>query len=212
MALNPAREPVVLTLNTPADQTMRAVFLDKDGTLIEDIPFNVDPCRIRLTPNAGAGLRMLRDAGFAFIVVSNQAGVAHGKFTEEKLVPVARQLAALLADEGISLLDFYYCPHAPDGSQAAYAGDCTCRKPLPGMLHRAADEHGIDLARSWMVGDILNDIEAGRRAGCRTVLIDNGNETEWQRGPLREPDAVAVDLLEAAQTIAHLSGTEAAVG
>ena len=87
---------------------------------------------------------------------------------------------------------------------ASYALECDCRKPQPGLLHEAAAEHGIDLAGSWMVGDILNDVEAGNRAGCHTVLIDNGNETEWLLTPARMPDLVAADLYSAAQQIAAI--------
>lgn len=103
-------------------------------------------------------------------------------------------LLAMCAAAGMPLAGFYYCPHAPIGvGQAEHAG-CRCRKPRPGLLLDAADQHGIDLRRSWMVGDILDDVEAGRRAGCRTVLIDNGNETEWAVSRLRVPDYCAPDL------------------
>ena len=180
---------------------MRAIFLDKDGTLVEDIPFNVDPGRMVLTRNTGPGLRLLRNAGYEFFVISNQAGVGMGLFPESALEGVHRRLAKMLADEGIVLRDFYYCPHTEDAS-------CACRKPMPGLLQCAAHEYGIDLEASWMVGDILNDVEAGRRAGCRTVLIDNGNETQWLPGPLRLPHARAADLLEAAQAILSLAPQE----
>jgi HAD superfamily hydrolase (TIGR01662 family) len=89
---------------------------------------------------------------------------------------------------------FYYCPHAPDAG-------CACRKPAAGMLHRAALEHGVRLPDSWMIGDILDDVEAGKRAGCRTVLLDNGNETEWQITPERVPDCIARNFAEAAQLV-----------
>jgi HAD superfamily hydrolase (TIGR01662 family) len=148
------------------------VFLDKDGTLVVDVPYNVDPELIRLAPGAMEGLLALHAAGYALIVVSNQSGVARGLFAEEAL-----------------------------GTVADYAVRCDCRKPEPGLVTRAAADHGVDLARSWLVGDILNDVEAGRRTGCRTVLIDNGNETEWRLSPDREPHHVAADLAEAARII-----------
>jgi histidinol phosphatase-like enzyme len=110
----------------------------------------------------------------------------------------------MLAREGVTLDGWYWCPHHPQGAAAGYAIECGCRKPLPGMLRQAARDHGIDLAQSWMVGDILNDVEAGRRAGCRTVLINNGNETEWLRSPLRTPDISAPDLLSAARAMQQL--------
>jgi D-glycero-D-manno-heptose 1,7-bisphosphate phosphatase len=180
----------------------RAVFLDKDGTLIEDVPYNVRPEQIRLLPGGAEGLRRLHAAGYRLIVVSNQSGVAHGYFAEEALAGVERRLRQLLAEAGVPLAGFYYCPHHPDGSVAAYRVACACRKPEPGLLLRAAREHGIDLARSWLIGDILNDVEAGRRAGCRTILLDNGHETEWVLTPLRTPDARAPDLDTAARIIA----------
>jgi histidinol phosphatase-like enzyme len=114
---------------------------------------------------------------------------------------VERSLRRLLAAFGVPLAGFYYCPHHPKGTVAAYTVSCRCRKPAPGLLLRAAAEHGIALDQSWMIGDILDDIEAGRRAGCQTVLIDNGNETEWRVGRRRRPHRVADDLAEAARLI-----------
>lgn len=179
----------------------RAVFLDKDGTLIDDVPYNVDPALLKLAQGAGPALRLMQQMGYRLIVVSNQSGVARGLFDEAALPPLFSALGDMLAREGVTLDGCYWCPHHPQGAAAGYAIECGCRKPLPGMLRQAAHEHGIDLARSWMVGDILNDVEAGRRAGCRTVLIDNGNETEWLRSPLRTPDIAAPDLLAAARAM-----------
>jgi D,D-heptose 1,7-bisphosphate phosphatase len=181
---------------------MRAIFLDKDGTLVEDVPYNVNPSLLTLTWQAGQGLQLLKQLGYALIAVTNQPGIAHGLFTESALEPVQQRLAELLAQYDVALDGFYYCPHSPDGVVSRYALACTCRKPMPGLLQRAAQEHGIDLSRSWMVGDILNDVEAGRRAGCRTVLIDNGNETEWVLSPQRTPHLIAPDLHTAATMIA----------
>lgn len=181
---------------------MRAIFLDKDGTLVENIPYNVNPALIELCWHAGPALQMFTAMGFSLFIVTNQSGVAKGLFTECALEPVRHRLAERLAQYGVKLDGFYYCPHSPDGTIGRYAIPCTCRKPMPGMLLQAAREHGIDLARSWMIGDILHDVEAGRRAGCRTVLIDNGNETEWTMNEWREPDIIAPDLYVAAQLIA----------
>ncbi len=178
----------------------KAVFLDKDGTLIDDVPYNVDPERIQLTQGAVEGLQTLSAAGYKLIVITNQSGVARGYFPESALVAVEARLRQLLA-AGVTLAGFYYCPHHPDGVVADYAIACSCRKPEPGLLLRAADYHGIDLAQSWFIGDILNDVEAGRRAGCKTVLIDNGNETEWQLSPKRLPHYIVTNLAEAALVI-----------
>ncbi len=179
----------------------RAVFLDKDGTLIEDVPYNVDPERIQLTRGAAEGLQLLHAAEYKLIVITNQSGIARGYFPEEALVAVEERSRQLLAEFGVPLAGFYYCPHHPNGVVPNYAIACSCRKPEPGLLLSAADESGIDLAQSWFIGDILNDVEAGRRAGCKTILIDNGNETEWQMSPQRLPHYVVADLAEAAQVI-----------
>jgi D,D-heptose 1,7-bisphosphate phosphatase len=178
-----------------------AVFLDKDGTLVEDVPYNVDPGLIQLADGAEEALRMLHAAGYLLVVVTNQSGVARGLFEEAALAPVEHRLRVLLGRAGVPLAGLFYCPHHPEGSVEAYAVDCTCRKPADGLLRQAACEHGIDLARSWMIGDILHDVEAGRRAGCRTILLDVGHETEWALTPLRTPHVVARGLLEAARVV-----------
>jgi D,D-heptose 1,7-bisphosphate phosphatase len=186
---------------------MKAIFLDKDGTLIDNLPYNVAPRRMMLANGAGAALRLLARLDYRLFVVSNQDGIALGHFGEDAMAPVAARLDDLLFREQVLLDGFYYCPHHPNGSVAQYALECECRKPLPGMLLAAARTHGIDLRSSWMVGDILHDVEAGNRAGCRTLLIDNGNETEWRLGPRRVPTRLAPDLYAAAVLIA--SHTEA---
>lgn len=181
---------------------MKAIFLDKDGTLIDNVPYNVEPRRIRLSSGAGPALRLLARLDYRLFVVSNQAGIALGRFPEDAMGGVSDRLADLLFRENLSLDGFYYCPHDPRGTVAPYSIACDCRKPLPGLLLKAAAEHGIDLRASWMIGDILHDVEAGNRAGCRTVLLDNGNETEWRLGPRRIPTRMAPDLYAAAVLIA----------
>jgi histidinol-phosphate phosphatase family protein len=178
-----------------------AVFLDKDGTVVEDLPYNVDPALVRLAPGAAEALARLRRAGFALVLVSNQPGVALGRFPATALAAVDGRLRELLAPHGAALDAAYYCPHAPDSGRQGEAIGCSCRKPAPGLLFRAAREHGLHLRRSWMIGDILNDVEAGRAAGCRTILLDNGGETEWRLSPAREPHFKAAGLLEAAEII-----------
>lgn len=180
---------------------VKAVFLDKDGTLIENVPYNVRPERMRLARGAGAALRRLHALGYSLIVVSNQPGMALGLFGLPALRGVERRLRALLAAESVPLAGFYFCPHHPEGRVRRYAGDCRCRKPAPGLLRSAAAIHEVSLRRSWMIGDILDDVEAGARAGCRTILLDVGNETEWRRGPHRRPGAVVSDLRAAAEHI-----------
>jgi D-glycero-D-manno-heptose 1,7-bisphosphate phosphatase len=179
----------------------KAVFLDKDGTLVEDVPYNIDPSLIRLAPGAVEGLARMHQAGYLLMVVSNQSGVARGYFPESALGAVVQRLQELFDECDVPLAGFYYCPHHPHGSVAQFATRCGCRKPAPGMLLRAAQQHQIDLNRSWLVGDILDDIEAGRRAGCRTVLLRNSGETEWRFDTERTPDFLVDDLAEAARCI-----------
>ncbi len=171
---------------------VRAIFLDKDGTLIDNVPDNVAPQHIRLSQGALLALQLFARLKYRLFVVSNQSALARGTFGTAALQAAFEHIASLLAPVHVD--GVYVCPHADDAL-------CRCRKPKPGMLIQAAQEHGIDLTASWMIGDILHDIEAGKRAGCRTVLIDNGNETEWELSDLRTPDLVAPDLYAAAQLI-----------
>lgn len=176
-----------------------AVFLDKDGTLIENVPYNVDPALVRFTPHALEAVRLLADRGYALVIVSNQPGLALGYFDRAAWVRLQAAVTKRLKDEaGVELTGFFACPHAPS---PRHMPGCLCRKPAPGLLRQAALSHKLDLTRSWMVGDILDDIEAGRRAACRTVLMDVGNETEWVMSPLRTPHHRAPDLLSAARLI-----------
>lgn len=171
-----------------------AIFLDKDGTVLADVPYNVNPQRMHFAPGARAGLARLGSLGLPLIVISNQPGVALGKFTVDQLIPMRRQLEQMFLLAGARLAGFYYCPHHPQGVHPAYSVICDCRKPGPGLLTIAAQRLDIELTSSWFVGDILDDVEAGRRAGCHTLLIDNGNETEWRRSDWRTPDRIEADL------------------
>ncbi|MFD2569846.1 D-glycero-alpha-D-manno-heptose-1,7-bisphosphate 7-phosphatase [Spirosoma soli] len=184
-----------------------AIFLDKDGTLIPDIPYNVDPDLITLYPETGLALQRLKQAGFKLVVVSNQAGVARGYFRENQLPAVYDRMNQLLEPFSVTLDGFEYCPNHPQGTVEGYVIDCNRRKPKPGMLLDAAQTYDIDLPASWMIGDILNDVEAGNRAGCRTILVDRGNETEWQTGPYRTPTAIVNNLEEAVNTIVEYKST-----
>ncbi|MCK0512641.1 D-glycero-alpha-D-manno-heptose-1,7-bisphosphate 7-phosphatase [Aromatoleum buckelii] len=186
-----------------------AVFIDKDGTLIDDVPYNVDPTKVRLCEGAGEALARLQRHGYRLILVTNQPGVALGLFEPDALEAVWAAIAALLSPYGVVLDAIYHCPHHPQGTDTRFASRCECRKPEPGLLLQAAEDHRLDLQRSWLIGDILDDIEAGRRAGCRTVLLAVGSETEWRRGPMREPDLVASSLVEAVDGILDWTPAEA---
>ncbi|MBC8159580.1 MAG: HAD family hydrolase [Roseiflexaceae bacterium] len=179
----------------------RAIFLDRDGTLVHVRHYPTRPEQLVLYDNLGQGLRTLQQAGFKLFVITNQGGIALGFFGEPELALMHAHLAHELAQLHVRINGFYHCPHHPDGVRAELAIACECRKPRPGMLLRAAAEHGIDLARSWFVGDILDDVEAGRRAGCRTVLVDLGTESP-PLSLIRTPHAVARDTVHALAIIA----------
>ena len=179
----------------------RAMFLAKDGIVVHEGATVFDPQGLRLVTGAGPGLRLLRDAGFSFHVMATEPGVARGLFDEEELVPVRRRIEELLGAELITLDGFSCCPHDPHGVRRGLAVDCVCRPPHPGQLTGAAREHGLDLTRSWVVGRTLDEIEAGVRAGCRTVLLDDGGEMEWRLSEKRLPHHVALGFDEAARLI-----------
>jgi D-glycero-D-manno-heptose 1,7-bisphosphate phosphatase len=176
------------------------VFIDKDGTLIENVPYNVDPLHVRLQPGAEDGLRTLQSAGYKIVVVTNQSGVARGYFTEEQVRALGEHITSLLGSRGISLTGFYFCPHLPNGLVRRYALACRCRKPEPGLILEAARRHGLDLARSWIVGDAASDIQAGQRAGCRAILLRDPASPS-PPGARSAPDYIATDVANAAQII-----------
>lgn len=167
----------------------KAIFIDKDGTLIPDIPFNTDPQKIMFNPYAGNFLKHFYDTGYEIVVISNQPGVARKLFTEDDLQTVSKRLQELAGLYDFRFSGFYYCIH-DEGDE------CECRKPKPGLLLKAAAELKLSLQESWMIGDILHDIEAGKKAGCQTVLINNGGETEWKFTEANKPDLMVKDLYE----------------
>ncbi|MBN3884126.1 MAG: HAD family hydrolase [Nostoc sp. JL34] len=180
---------------------MPTIFLDKDGTLIENVPNNVDPQLIEMKIGAIEGLQILSKAGYKLIVITNQSGVARDYFPESALAGVEARLNEILEKADLSLDGFYYCPHHPNGVISEYAIACECRKPKPGLILRAANEQNIDLANSWFIGDNLSDVEAGHSAGCKTILIAQGNQSQHQMSPLGIADYILVNLSIAAQVI-----------
>lgn len=170
-----------------------AVFLDRDGTLIAEVGHLGDPDGVELLPGVPEALRRLRDAGFALVVVTNQAGVARGLFTEEAVRAVNARVAEVLGEEELWLDGWYFCPHHPD-----LTGACRCRKPEPGMLRKAATELGLRLEDSWMVGDHPGDAEAGWRAGARPVIVRTGHGLLPGSDHDPGPDVPVVDDLPAA--------------
>lgn len=179
----------------------RAIFLDRDGTLVHPRHYPARPADLFLYSGIGPELRRLQLAGFQLIVVTNQSGLARGYFGAADLDRMHAHLAHELAQLDVRIDAIYHCPHHPAGIIPALAVECDCRKPQPGMLLRAAAERGIDLRRSWIVGDILDDVEAGKRAGCRAVLVDLGTESP-PADRLRQPDFVAQDTPHALRIIA----------
>jgi D-glycero-D-manno-heptose 1,7-bisphosphate phosphatase len=183
----------------------RAVFIDRDGTISEEVGYVNHPSRYRVFPYAAEAIRQLREAGWLAILVTNQAGVARGYFTEDVITAVHTLLAAELERGGARLDAIYYCPHHPSVGEPPYRADCDCRKPRPGLIRRAAANLDIDLAASWMIGDRYSDTELARNAGTRAALVLSGygrGEWEYQRAAWRhQPDLVAENLLEAVRTI-----------
>lgn len=184
----------------------RALFLDRDGTLVRARHFPSRPEELEIFAGVAPLLAQFHRAGFRIVIVTNQSGLALGYFDAAALEAMHAHLRQELARQGATITAIYYCPHDPAGRVPGLAIPCDCRKPRPGMLLRAAAEHELDLARSWLVGDILHDIEAGRRAGCRTALVNNGGETEWIAGPYRAPQIVAPDTVAALRSIAAIEG------
>lgn len=166
------------------DSKERAVFIDRDGTLnhmvfneqhgIIDSPFSLQ--NFHLKPGAGKFIAKINNGGFRAILVTNQPGIAKGALTEDRLHDMHQQLKKEIAVDGAHLDGIYYCPHHPDGSAIGnldYIKECDCRKPLPGLLTKAAKDLDLDLSQSYMIGDGLIDVEAGNAAGCKTILITN---------------------------------------
>lgn len=182
----------------------RAVFLDRDGTLIEDTGYPHKISQVRFMPGAAEAIRLFKTNGYKVVVVTNQAGVARGYFTEEAVKEVNEYLVCTLSAQGATVDAVYYCPHHAEGTVEQYRNECHCRKPNPGMIEQAAIDLGIDLPNSFLVGDKDSDIEAGRSASCKTVLLaSNGGE---KRKPGQGmADYVASDLLDACRWICKLS-------
>ena len=183
----------------------RALFMDRDGTVSPEVGFLDDVERVELLPRSAEAIRLATQSGFVTVLVTNQSGVARGFFSEARLEEIHARLLSLLEDSGAKIDAIYYCPHHPDVGPAGYRKNCRCRKPNPGMLLRAGEELGLDLQSSYMVGDRGGDIEAGQRAGTRTLLVRTGlGVDELERfdelGGDR-PDHVAGDLLDAVRWI-----------
>jgi D-glycero-D-manno-heptose 1,7-bisphosphate phosphatase len=151
-----------------------AVFLDRDGTINEEIGYIDRLEKLRLIPGAAEAIRLINASGMNTVVVTNQSGVARGIFTESFVAEIHAHLGEMLRAEGASLDGIYFCPHHPTEGRGDYLRKCDCRKPAPGLLLRAATELHIDPTHSYMIGDTLKDIEAGARAGAQGILVRTG--------------------------------------
>jgi D-glycero-D-manno-heptose 1,7-bisphosphate phosphatase len=183
----------------------RAVFIDRDGTISEEVGYINHPSRFSLFPFTVAAIKHLNENGWLAIVITNQAGVARGYFSEEMIQTVHEQMARDLEGVGARLDAIYYCAHHPSVGVSPYRLDCDCRKPKPGLISRAAAEFEINLPESWMVGDRYSDIELARNAGVKSAFVMSGygrGEWEHQRQSwTSQPDLVAENLLEAVEAI-----------
>ena len=190
---------------------VKAVFLDRDGVINEliyypeqgiiDSPFTVE--QFRLLPHVGEAIKKLRDMGYKVVLVSNQPGIAKDNLSEETFKKITRSMKQELAKEGAFLDGEYYCFHHPEAKIERFRANCECRKPKPGLLLQAAREMDIDLSHSWMIGDGLTDVKAGKDAGARTILL-GGMKCELCHLMDKEdarPDAVCSDLLEVVKVI-----------
>lgn len=188
----------------------RAIFMDRDGTVSDEVGYVNHIDRYRLLPRSAEAIRRVNAAGFLTFVITNQSGVARGLFDEALIQEVHATLSRWLSEEGARLDGIYYCPHHPREGSPPWRQECECRKPKPGLLRRAAAEHDVDLSRSYMIGDTVLDIEAARNAGATGVLVLTG----YGKGDLiyrmesrgLRPAYVAQDLLDAIGWILEREG------
>lgn len=181
----------------------RAVFLDRDGVINEEVQYLSEPARLRLIPGAARAIQRLNRRSIAVVVVTNQAGVARGLYPESQIDVLHHALAELLSREGARIDRFYYCPHHPAEGLPPYRLECACRKPQPGMLLQAAIDLELDLAHCWIVGDKASDLIVGEHTGCQAILVETGygrqTWSEWSES--FQPCYVAHDLADAVEWI-----------
>jgi D-glycero-D-manno-heptose 1,7-bisphosphate phosphatase len=171
----------------------RAVFFDRDNTIIKDVPYLGDPAQVQLMPFAEAALRLLKSKGFLLFIISNQSGVGRGWLTEDQVHSVNEEMNRRLGENYFREIYICYDPPEPYPSE--------CRKPSPAMIFKARDEHDLDLAKSFFVGDKPSDIQCGQNAGCKSVLVLAGKDLPYQQQARREADYVAGNLMLAAKWI-----------
>ena len=183
-----------------------AAFLDRDGTIIEDVGY-LDECnKVRFLPRVSEAIKLLNGNGFKVIIATNQSGVARGYFSEARVKEINRYVQETLAGLGAFIDKVYFCPHHTEGIIEEYRKDCHCRKPNTGMIEEAVREFDIDLENSFLIGDKISDIEAGHRAGCRTILVGIEGRQSNENEIALMADYVAQDLYEAVNWLVKLSG------
>jgi len=180
-------------------KTDKAVFLDRDGVICENVEYMSRPSQLKIIPKVPEAIKLLNENGFRVVVVTNQSGIARGYLTEKDLEKIHKKMIKILDKNGAKIDSIYYCPHLPDGVIKKYRKECNCRKPKPGMLIRAEKELSLDLKKSFMVGDSMSDIQAGKKVDCMSILISN-SENKDENGEIK-PDFVASNLLEAVNFI-----------
>jgi D-glycero-D-manno-heptose 1,7-bisphosphate phosphatase len=180
-------------------QASPAVFLDRDGTINDDVGYLTDLASLHIYPYAPDAIRLLRRAGFAIIVVTNQGGIARGLMTEAFVQDTHRRMADRLERAGAMVDDWFYCPHHPASVMAGLATPCVCRKPGIAMPLEAAARHGLDLQRSWVIGDHWRDVQMGHAAGMRAVLLRTGHglDQEATRASDQRVEAICDNLMAA---------------
>jgi D-glycero-D-manno-heptose 1,7-bisphosphate phosphatase len=191
----------------------RAVFMDRDGTVTDEVGYLNHVSRLRVLPCAAPAIRAVNQTEMLAVLVTNQAGVARGYFKEEMIGRVHERLVEALAADGARLDAIYYCPHHPTAGEPPYRRDCDCRKPRPGLLERAAREHEIDLTASYMIGDKYSDVRLAHVVGAKGVLVLSGygrgeHEYDAESWP-RRPDYVAETLLDAVEWVLEDAREEA---
>lgn len=185
-------------------QASPAIFIDRDGTINEDFGYISKPSDLVIYPWVAEAVRLINEAEFKTIVVTNQSGVARGIYTEDDLRIIHTRMISELQKQSARIDGVYYCPHHPDYGDERYRRECECRKPSPGMLHAAAREHKIDLARSFVIGDKASDINLASNVGAKGALVLTGYGNETRARPDRwpcEPRLVADNLLDAVRLI-----------
>jgi D-glycero-D-manno-heptose 1,7-bisphosphate phosphatase len=178
-----------------------AVFLDRDGTIIEDVGYVSTPAQLRFIPGSIESIRMLNDAGYKVIVITNQSGVARGILSEDMLQTIDKIIRKQILSGGGHIDDIYYCPHHPEHGVYPYRQACECRKPHPGLIKKATAEHALDLSASFLVGDKSSDMETGKHAGIKTILVETGYGSKEKEVLKEHPDHFAKNLADAVKWI-----------